>query len=677
MKLPGIHVQLDAMEAHLPRRTGRRCVRIGLRAAVLLLALPPAIPAPRDHSFWATAREDFERKQWQKRSGKAWKSGVPFSQGSLSHRGGDVHGSLSRWDDDDGPRDREYLTRKLGHAKGDEDASHSWSAPRFGPSMLLSGEAAIRHRPAPEPEEEDRLNAVRQRQVYLGQSLAPEDFAHNVRKLKEQFDKRHSRPGAPGRDEDTRCDRNELFESMLSERLSGARSSVDGSRKRSFPCSRGAKDKHGPAAWLAEDARQEAMAEQMWSQAFAAPPALAEQRADAECRVASEHGKFQQTRQDSPGASRTPLAKPGGAGPGLRGNTRVCLGLQDSGANRGKPLAAQPQEHSCHDPPLNGAEPTDFAGGGRAEVTPEQAFAMLRRRKARGVRPLVAPPAAVAPSGNALYGNLSQPAATRGIEAPSLCKNQTGVESCPRREEDTAAAPIDVADAAWAPRSPCPPCTPPSFQPSLPRQMPEGKDNGEASDFQSETSCSRDDGAAVQGEFSRDDQEEAPVGTGELQAWIAARYCDAMPRKQGALTLPVRDPVSTSSQPNSTRAPAQAEGTKGAMSGQAGVRSPFSSQNGSAWASGNASHPQTASASPAPSAPLMDPSPIQKGSRCWYLMRTDEGSTQHVEVQVISVDYTVQPPSYAIAVRHGHNQLSPASLISSLIRCILQLSNLM
>ena len=141
------------------------------------------------------------------------------------------------------------------------------------------------------------------------------------------------------------------------------------------------------------------------------------------------------------------------------------------------------------------------------------------------------------------------------------------------------------------------------------------------------------------------------MGAGELQAWIAARYGDAMPRKQGALTLPGRDPVSTSSQPNGTRAPVQAEGTKVAVSGQAVVPSPFSSQNGSAWASGNTSHPQTTPVSPAPPAPLMDPSPIQKGSRCWYLMRTDEGSTQHVEVRVISVDYTVQPPSYAIAVR--------------------------
>ena len=246
-----------------------------------------AVPSrPRDHNFWATAREDFEQRQALRRGSRAWKPGVPSAEGSLAYRG-DAQAVVPRGNGDDGSgtwlSTSARLARQLGHNKETEAASNAWSAPHFGPSMLLSGEAALRHRPAPDPEEQDRLNALRQRQAYTGQTLAPDEFAQKVGELKSTFDKRHFRPGAEDTGAGAIHDRKELFEAILAAHLPHARDSCGA---RNGVGAHSALGKHGRDLWLAEDARQEAMAEQMWSQT-SFPPAVAGSDAEA----ASEEGK--------------------------------------------------------------------------------------------------------------------------------------------------------------------------------------------------------------------------------------------------------------------------------------------------------------------------------------------------------------------------------------------------
>jgi hypothetical protein len=243
------------------------------RAALALVMLAgmdgrgTAVPSqPREPNFWATAREDFAKRQALKRSSRAWKPGVPSAQGSLAYRG-DAQAVVSHGDGNDGSgawvSTSARLARQLGHSKEMEAASNAWSAPQFGPSMLLSGEALLRHRPPPDPEEQDRLNALRQRQAYSGQTLAPDEFAQKVRELKVGFDNRHVRPGAEDTGAGAMHDRKELFEAILAANLPHARGSCG---VRSGAGTRSALGKHGRDLWLAEDARQQAMAEQMWSQ---------------------------------------------------------------------------------------------------------------------------------------------------------------------------------------------------------------------------------------------------------------------------------------------------------------------------------------------------------------------------------------------------------------------------
>lgn len=494
-----------------------------LRAVLLFLALPPAIPAPRDHSFWATARENFGRKQWQKRNGRAWKPGVPFYQGDLTHRGADVHGALSQWDATDGrgvlvsPSDS--LARKLGHSKEDESASNSWSVPRFGPSMLLSGEAALRNRPAPDPEEEDRLNAVRQRQVYLGQSLAPEEFAHNVHKLKAQFDRSHIRPGAEGPDDETVCDRNELFQSMVSWRLSHRPGDTDSGRSSSFSWA-GAKAKHGPSGWHAEDVRQEAIAEKMWSQTSASPHAEGEGDAKA---AASEQRQSLKRCEDTP-CTKNPgkdCSRVFGSKEGL------VVSWEDRDRDCTRLLSAQPQEQDSYPQPCHLTNPSHSSDARRrTAITPAQAFAHLRQRKARGAQASIRPPFPVRPS------------AASHFLSSSLCKNQTSLPLSARKKDSGSGARLDDAvlgdvDGGKEAEGGADPSGRLRRRHLKPKHTPGGEVSNPL--VPSERSCPIGDGTISRATCSREEQVEAPVqadGVCKLRAWIAARYGDGVMRKQ-------------------------------------------------------------------------------------------------------------------------------------------------
>lgn len=249
------------------RRAGLCTVLRGIAFVLWVLVVGRAAPAPqkaRGRSFWAAAREADARKSLKRRR-SSWQTEVPFGQGSLSYQGESAATLLDRCgaeDDDSAETKRrrgapspldftESFVRAVGHRKEDEGHSYAWSMERFGPAMLLSGEAALRAKPAPGPEEQDELNDARRHKVYTGQTLAPESYAKNLRKLRARFDARDERSGADtfgaiGGEEQSH-DARELFDVVL---LSQTRAEGGAG--------------YGHARWRTEDARQQALSDGFW-----------------------------------------------------------------------------------------------------------------------------------------------------------------------------------------------------------------------------------------------------------------------------------------------------------------------------------------------------------------------------------------------------------------------------
>ena len=249
------------------RRGGLCTVLRGIAFLLWVLVVGRAAPAPqkaRGRSFWAAAREADARKALKRRR-SGWQTKVPFGQGSLSYQGASAATLFDRCgaeDDDSAETKRrrgapspldftESFVRSVGHRKEDEGLSYAWSMERFGPAMLLSGEAAMRATPAPGPEEQDELNDARRHKVYTGQTLAPESYAKNLRKLRARFDARDERSGADtfgaiGGEEQSH-DARELFDVVLS-----SQTRAEGGAG------------YGHARWRTEDARQQALSDGFW-----------------------------------------------------------------------------------------------------------------------------------------------------------------------------------------------------------------------------------------------------------------------------------------------------------------------------------------------------------------------------------------------------------------------------
>ena len=135
-----------------------RCTCRLLLAVLAVLEAPQSTPStaasarpPRDHDFWATARQEYNGKKGKQRKNTGWNTGVSYAQGSLSYQGNTDDAIQSRRANEDSSESQrggvlspldavERLDRKLGHRKKDEGRENAWSLARFGPSMLLSGE---------------------------------------------------------------------------------------------------------------------------------------------------------------------------------------------------------------------------------------------------------------------------------------------------------------------------------------------------------------------------------------------------------------------------------------------------------------------------------------------------------------------------------------------------------
>ena len=71
-----------------------RCTCRLLLAVLAVLEAPQSTPStaasarpPRDHDFWATARQEYNGKKWKQRKNTGWNTGVSYAQGSLSYQG--------------------------------------------------------------------------------------------------------------------------------------------------------------------------------------------------------------------------------------------------------------------------------------------------------------------------------------------------------------------------------------------------------------------------------------------------------------------------------------------------------------------------------------------------------------------------------------------------------------